>query len=486
MSSYLYEDACGDLKDLSGIKAIIDSFKLNQPNKFKSLANYVSESSTKVDKEGFLYNLIPTIFELKRKQADNYKRFSFYNLVKKNIKFVAETPVVLFLAFEYSIPLMIGINAILLPACLINFYTLEEKYRELLYFFSGIDKNSVLPYLGYLEKNVSEEASIPDPLYRKLVKNISLNYRLRELLCETHLVGAIGKKKSGKSTFVELITGQKANSRATEATEFITPYKICGQVSLLDYPHFNSSHISHKIQFYFTKSLLDYMFIFDKIMDSAETDDTHNLLEIVKRNGNKRFSLIFNRMDDVWQEIKAENNDQHRVKCLRDQILKKSKLDEDSKLYLTILNKSALVSFEDVDRLSKTICLDASKLRRTAFEDILEYFPSKSKKYESIRGDLLLTMNQDSLKSIQQVKEIEIENATKKAKSTTKLKLSLNSMHEAENTEYVTNMVTLLDEMGIADALSIQIKSKTNPDFVVSSFEDFFSNDFQSFTLSKI
>ena len=72
-----------------------------------------------------------------------------------------------------------------------------------------------------------------------------LNSQIRDILCKNNIIGSIGIKKSGKSTFVKLISNQNVPTSAMDATTFATAYSICENNNLIynntiiiDYPLF--------------------------------------------------------------------------------------------------------------------------------------------------------------------------------------------------------------------------------------------------------
>jgi hypothetical protein len=90
-----------------------------------------------------------------------------------------------------------------------------------------------------------------------------LNSEIRNILGKYHIIGSIGTKKAGKSTFVELISTRNANSSIEDATKLATAYSIpdCDKVVIFDYPHSDSKCLAEKLEFYFTRLLLDHIYL---------------------------------------------------------------------------------------------------------------------------------------------------------------------------------------------------------------------------------
>jgi hypothetical protein len=472
LASYIIDESTSNSNDFAGINSIVDSFNVKNCCNYISMAKHLREKNSENDKQNFLHSLIPTVFEIKKRVYDNYKRYKIFDFFSRNI---LKNLVLLSLTYPF-----------LVPYVLLNNKTLDAKYRQILLILSSQleSKNNkvLLPCLGYLEKNVKKSMFKFD-LNAKIIKNISLNYALREILCEDVLVGCVGKKKCGKSSFVELM-GCPANASAIKATEFISPFKICDNIILFDYPHFNSQDVSHKIQFYFTRTILDYVFVIDKVIDNAETEDTHVLYNILKNNNNKRFSLIFNRLDDVLSEIRKEEDASKLVENLRDKMLKKLGIEEkdfstQKRVYLTIIDKSNL-NFEDRDLLAMTSYLDAANLRKTVFNTILEYLPKALEKFNKSREEIIKQMNAQSLE--ENIKEITI---VYEEQLPIQVKITLDpALAQETKPKIYANFQTLtkmIKQRFECDKGLIEIHSIIQPNVVFDNIEDLFKSKYLSF-----
>jgi hypothetical protein len=52
-----------------------------------------------------------------------------------------------------------------------------------------------------------------------------------------------------------MIPGADANASSTIGTVQMAAYKITNKIFLIDYPHFDSTDFSHKLQFIFTRRI---------------------------------------------------------------------------------------------------------------------------------------------------------------------------------------------------------------------------------------
>ena len=102
------------------------------------------------------------------------------------------------------------------------------------------------------------------------------NREIRDIFLEDDcMIGIIGTKSCGKSTFIEKIGDTKAEASSFKTTTKVTPHKLFNSVILMDYPHFNSPDLNHKLQFYLTHKLLDHTFIIclaEEMMNSGEIE----------------------------------------------------------------------------------------------------------------------------------------------------------------------------------------------------------------------
>jgi hypothetical protein len=127
---------------------------------------------------------------------------------------------------------------------------------------------------------------------------------------------------------------------------------MCSNVVMLDYSHFNSTDVNDKLQFYFSRLLLDHVFVIFWARDSGETEDSINLLQIIKRNGFDRYTIMFNGADDIWKGTKG---DVEKIKLYKEKICNNLNIidvENKKKLILSCLDTSKL-SPEETDLLAR-------------------------------------------------------------------------------------------------------------------------------------
>ncbi len=163
----------------------------------------------------------------------------------------------------------------------------------------------------------------PEKCDHDIFKIIILNRQIRDILCEINIIGSIGTKKAGKSTFVKLISNQDVPTSATNPTTYATPYSICKNNQLkytntiiIDYPHFNNSNLIHKLEFHFTRLLLSHIYLIFPAKNNGETDNEKNLYKLI--TSDKFFGITFlynesdafyNNDDDDIDNIKIDLNE---------------------------------------------------------------------------------------------------------------------------------------------------------------------------------
>ncbi len=313
---------------------------------------------------------------------------------------------------------------------LINLYKLSNE-KKIDYLFNigilmeafSVNKYNGLSYLGYHEKIIYEEYNkVKDKNLKekwneifkkstyvanvskedqdeliKILKSIIINYKIREVLKKNFFYGIIGQSNSGKSTLLEkLLPGEIANATARETTTEIKPYKIIDientWFTMLDYPHFSSTDINHKLQFLFSRFLLDYVFFVCRAQDRTNTDDIENFLELADFSFNRRFIIFLNQADLLWYEIKngietfSTNEELNKTKKL---VLEKFVDESEEKVHLTSLNYDYLREDYIDDLKSKTDIKTIKYLRKLVFEKIVEKVPDKySKSVILLKDDL--------------------------------------------------------------------------------------------------
>ena len=198
-----------------------------------------------------------------------------------------------------------------------------------------------------------------------------------------------GRKKCGKSTLTELITGENANASANIGTEITKPYKISLnnrithlpnntsnelKTILMDYPHFDGTDLSNKLQFIFSRYLLDHIFMVCTAMDRMDGDDTKIILNLVQSGNNTNYHVLINRCDDFWRDCKNDVSKAIEVyNQLKQEILNRRIRTTDSdKVLLTCLGN--VLEFDEQDALYRSKILLKDELKLHVFEIISKIF----------------------------------------------------------------------------------------------------------------
>ena len=341
----------------------IEKFKNLLPENYASLKEIINKEN--LNTQEFLANIISTANQLKELQS---KKLEIRNITITDIGVIIGGVLVAVGAAIFLKSFHVGAGAGASGIGygfynLLNLYNLSTEKRKGYLFNIGIlmealsvNNDNGLPYLGYHEKVISEEYDkVKDTNLKenwsqifgnskylknireeekdeliKILKSIAINYKIRAVLKNNFFYGIIGQSKSGKSTFLEkLLPGESANATSREPTTEMKPYKIIESentwFTMLDYPHFSSKDINHKLQFLFSRLLLDYVFFVCRAEDRTDTDDIGNFLDLVNFSFNRRFIILLNKADSLLYENKKgeESFDTDALKKTKETVLKK-------------------------------------------------------------------------------------------------------------------------------------------------------------------
>ncbi|CAF0742591.1 unnamed protein product [Brachionus calyciflorus] len=141
-----------------------------------------------------------------------------------------------------------------------------------------------------------------------IFKLILLNKKLREILKKYYIFGSIGTKNAGKSKFVELITNQNTDSDTMNTTTKSKAYSMINENNeliykeavIIDYPHANSNSLDEKLEFYFTRFLLDHVYLIFEAEDNGADSNQTELINLVKTNNFSGFTILFNKSDRLF------------------------------------------------------------------------------------------------------------------------------------------------------------------------------------------
>ena len=323
----------------------------------------------------------------------------------------------------------------------------------------------------------------------KLLNTIKLNSDLREILCNDYLIGTIGTKNAGKSTFVEMMTGRRVESRGVDqVTKWIAPFSMCSSVVMLDYPHFNSTDMNDKLQFYFSRLLLDHVFVVFWARDSGETDSI-NLLPIIKSDGFDRYTIIFNGADDIWNgDVMSPKSGMEKIKQHKEKICRNlgiTDVENKEKLILSCLDTSRL-NPEEVDLLVSSGVLKQAKMRSLVIDTIINSINKNDKKTNKELKDLKERMEQERKEKI----DVQITKGTWTAdgqieRSKKSLTYTLHSDSNLKlNDDMEHNSIeSLIEELKGSFRLKDPLIKSNAENETINSFNDFFSNDSQSYTV---
>ena len=181
---------------------------------------------------------------------------------------------------------------------------IDEKQFQYLGFYEEIIRNN---------KKALEGEEIQGQLAKLFVDNkifldsVVSNFNIREALEDSCLVGIVGLKKAGKSTFTDFILKERRNlGSASIETNEMSAYRFDDQIDMLlvDYPHHNSTDEFYAIQFECSKYILDYAFVVcdTKLIGDTMIVDLVNLLRALNGLGLNRYCVIMNRFDELMGE----------------------------------------------------------------------------------------------------------------------------------------------------------------------------------------
>jgi len=165
----------------------------------------------------------------------------------------------------------------------------NKVYREIV--MSINNNNDAIKTIRDYENKFNNEFinNWPEKSDHAIFKIIILNRKIRDILCENNIIGTIGAKKNGKSTFVKLISNQNVQTSSDIATTCATSYSICENnetiryynTIIIDYPHSNNSNFFHKLEFYFTRLLLSHIYLIFPAKNNGETEHEKDLYKLI-------------------------------------------------------------------------------------------------------------------------------------------------------------------------------------------------------------
>ena len=515
----------------------IDSnIKEPPPQTYISLLNCVSRSNNSKD---LFQNFVSTAVQLRNLQSN---KIIIRSVSKFETTWIAGSMLVAPLAFVPGVNIFVTFASGLALASMYaksfneiyNEFRLSriknEKYQtnlEILMKAFEIDIEKCLPYLYYKEKeiynkccnlgllsktvedikndwkiifsnsfyllNINEDDKIP---LIRILKSATINYQIRTILRNNFFYGVVGKSNSGKSTFLQQILGVNANATPTEPTSEVKPFKIVDMLIILHYPHFESENkntrFDHKLQFLFSRFLLDYTFL---ICDAITLDgsDTNNFLKLVRSTCDYRFTVLINKVD-TFRKFNLDNRVEYATKEKLENLMKEvcDKIDStpnDERVLLTCLNDGSL-TLNEIEALkeikieinSKEIkaIYTSTSLMEKVFEKIKNELPEERK----VEKVALLERMHECQEKIQKKKLISIKKFGKKSEV---LYHIIQNIEPCKNSDHVDvkNYNDLIEAVKKEFDLTDPIINTEISGESVESFDQILRNDAHRFVASE-
>jgi len=282
------------------------------------------------------------------------------------------------------------------------------------------------------------------------------------------------------------MTGENANASANIGTEVTIPYKIKHdmfpnqpstlKVIILDYPHFDGINLANKLQFLFSRYLLDHTFMVCTAMDRMDGDDTKVILNLLQSGDNVNYHVVVNRCDDLWNDCKNDLNKAKEVyDKLKEEIMSQHiKTTDPEKVLLTCIAKHKL-NFDEQDGLYRSKILLKDEFQHRIFEILCKIL-----KIEPIAATPL------SLFTEYKAKEIFIQN--EKGNKTFHVILTNNKnryiLENGTNAEIVDSYKELMKEVKFFGIINPQFRPKFDS-IIINDFEQFFSLRDKSYIVFK-
>ncbi|RNA30136.1 lipase, partial [Brachionus plicatilis] len=328
-----------------------------------------------------------------------------------------------------------------------------------------------LPYLGYIETFISKNIKIEkhsNPEEQKLLVTIWYNRRIREILCENYFLGVIGTKKTGKSTFSQLLTDQNASISSVNATETAKPYVLYNDPNLIliDFAHFDNIRAENKLEFFFSVSFLNRACLIFDAQHKAETNSISNLFNLIRHASMDKYTVVFNKCDNLLKDLSGDFTGFKNEICRN---LKIENTDDKEKVILASINPD--LTLLDKDRISKTKMIKDREKLSLYFKNI-------------IQGDLKkigteICENKENFDK----KEIEIKFKAMTYKFiATRNSQSINENEEFEFFDSLDQLTPIIKLKKIKNPL---ICAQVDPNIIVENFDDFFKYDFHCYFVKE-
>lgn len=343
---------------------------------------------------------------------------------------------------------------------------------------------------------------------KHLLESIQINYGIRRILIgndpdlKISIFGVVGRKKCGKSTLTEILTGADARASAIEGTEVTKPYNIINKPNhkciLMDYSHFDGTNLANKLQFLFSRYLLDHTFMVCKAEERMDADDSIVILKLLQSGDKTNYNVLVNKCDAFWddcnknldrtrsqleQRMQSLNKAKFEFKRLKTEVLKERiKSTDPETVLLTCLSNLDFDQYENDtsvidkhDGLLRSEILLKDNLRSEIFKII---FRTLNIPPESINRPSLFVPH----------KIILIQNEKRNNNRLVVLTKDLVQSKKQLNGTYL-NIFSSLQELSGAQTLLTQFeitKAEFRPTYnseIITDFEKFFELEDKSFVI---
>ena len=392
-----------------------DIAKLSFGDNYVSLEEYAKEK----DFENLTF-ILPTCYDLMKRQSSNQASFGKHQELNVDIEIVASLGKAI-LFFPVTLPIAL----VLMPWGFGIYLASDERYMTTLFKIAVKNENlqedmcKSLNYPGCFEEILVNW--FKDPKKKKILtpnnkiyRMIMCNREIRNILKEDWIIGVVGEKKSGKSTFIEkMIDGAKANSSDTDPTLVMSPYKLSDSIVLIDYPHFDSTKFNQKLQLIFTQKLLDHTFVLCQAIQVMEVNDTEKLFKLVQSQG-ENFTILLNKADSIGDDKTVSFEErQKKLDKIIEQVISLRKTNDKEHYNDEFPKKIKLTCFKKFDdaeiitRIRKTNILYGDKLKENIYSILLNLIKENNGENEKIRKSMIDKI--ERIKKTPSSKTIEIQ-----------------------------------------------------------------------------
>jgi hypothetical protein len=339
-----------------------------------------------------------------------------------------------------------------------------------------------MPYAGSYEREIFKQANLNKIQNSKILRTIKLNRQIRDLLSQGCIIGLVGQKKCGKSSFIDkFIPGANVKGNSNEATTKISIHNITESVVLIDYPHYEALDFTYKSQLILSNKLLDHRFLICNAV-STEKNDIKELFNLVKSKEYSRLTILLNKVDKMWEDRYEKNEFELKIKNIKKIFCEIWKLTSEKEKDIIILTSLIETNGKDINCIQKTNVLMGDELKETIYKIILDKIPEEN---ESVRTTFISKM----LKNLKVNKKIKI----KKGKGVSPLLVIVSKNKDlyeekADDDEYmiIDSFNELVKELTCVNTPHPSIRLFSDQDIIMSSIDDFLSVEGHVFIVTSL